>query len=153
MSEHRFASLCAATVLILGLFGPAAAQTSGSAEEAKALVAKAIALFKEQGTKAFEAMNRPDGGFVDRDLYIFVIGPDKKVVAHATDPSQLGADLMTLTDADGKPFGREMIETATEAGSWVDYKWRNYQTGQDEPKSSWVVKAEGYIFGSGVYKR
>lgn len=152
MSQHRFTLLCGAFVLILGFFGPAAAQTSGTAEEAKALVAKAIALFKEQGTEAFATMNRPDGGFVDRDLYIFVIGPDNKVVAHATDPSRLGRDLMTTTDADGKPFGREMIEAATAAGGWVDYKWRNYLTGQVEPKSSWVVKADGYIFGCGIYR-
>ena len=152
MSQLRFTSFVGALVLILACVEMAMAHTSGTAEEAKAMVAKAIAVFKEQGTEAFSAMNRSDGGFVDRDLYIFVIGPDNKVVAHAADPSRVGRDLLTTTDPDGKLIGPDIIEAATAEGGWVDYKWQNYLTGKVEPKSTWVVKADGYIFGCGIHK-
>jgi len=40
---------------------------------------------------------------------------------------------------------------ATPEGAWVDYFRVNPQSGKDEPKSSWVVLHDGYIFGCGVY--
>jgi signal transduction histidine kinase len=102
--------------------------------------------------EAFADMTAPSTSFVDRDLYIFVIGPDHRIVAHAADAARVGVDAQTLVDTDGKPFGNEMIAYATEDGAWVDYKFADPLTGADEPKSSWVVRHGGYIFGCGIYK-
>ena len=137
-------------IMTFGAFAPVLA--TGTAEEAKAMVAKAIALYRDVGAEVFHAINRPDGGFRDHDLYVFVFGPDNKLVAHGADVSLLGQDAMALNDVDGRPFGRAMVETATPEGTWVDYKWLNPETGRTEAKSSWVVKAEGHIFGCGAYK-
>ena len=140
-------------VVAMASFGAVAPATAaGTAEEAKAMVSKAIALYRDVGAAAFDAINQPDGGFRDRDLYVFVIGPDNRVVAHAFDLARLGQDTMALKDVDGRPFGRTMIETATAEGTWVDYKWPNPETGKIGAKSSWIVKADGYIFGCGIYK-
>jgi signal transduction histidine kinase len=144
--------------LLLAIFvaagaGSARAQDRGTAAEAQAMVAKAIQLYKDKGAKvAFAAIGKKNGGFRDRDLYVFVIGPDHKVKAQGVDAGRIGLDAMTLKDAEGKLYGKAMIEAATPEGAWVDYLKLNPQTGIEEPKSSWVVKVDDYVFGSGIYK-
>ncbi len=152
MSLRSILYLVLLCIPLAGTAVPAASAERGTAEEAQALVARAIALYDEQGMAAFEVMNRGEDGFRDRDLYIFVIGPDDRTVVHAADANQLGADVMALKDSDGMPFGPAMIAAATPEGAWIDYRWPNPQTGAVESKSSWVVKHDGYIFGCGVYK-
>jgi len=142
--------LLAPLVVLLTAAMPARAD-GGTTTEAQGMVAKAIALYREKGPVAFETMNRGEQGFLDRDLYIFVIGPDNRTVVHAADNSHIGADLSTQTDAEGQPFGKAIVERASADGAWVDYKWPNPATGAVESKSSWVVRYDGYIFGCGVY--
>jgi cytochrome c len=146
----RFALLAA---LVVAGLGGARAEDRGTAAEAQALVAKAIQLYQDKGAKAaFAAINKRNGGFRDRDLYVFVIGPDHKVKAQGVDAGRIGLDAMTLKDSEGKLYGKAMIEAATPQGAWVDYVKLNPQTGIEEPKSSWVVKVDDYVFGSGIYK-
>ena len=116
------------------------------------MVAKAIAAYDAQGTAAFAAMNPPSTEFRDRDLYVFVIGPDNHNVAHGLDPERIGGNTAQVVDAVGKPFGKEMIEKADERGVWIDYIWRDPLTNKNFQKSSWIVRHDGYIFGSGIYK-
>jgi cytochrome c len=130
----------------------AAAAERGTAEEAQALVARAIDAYEAEGAAAFQKMTAPSAEFRDRDLYVFVIGPDHKTVAHGGDAKLVGMDATQNIDPDGKPFGRVFVEQANEAGSWVDYKMLDPQSGQVLPKSSWIVRHDGYIFGAGIYK-
>jgi cytochrome c len=144
-------------LLVIGLLAAgsmgAAADERGTAEEARALVARAIALYREKGAAAaFAIMNRPDGGFRDHDLYIFVYGPDRTVVVQAADSSRIGLAGDNVRDVDGKYYGKESMDAATPEGVWVDYRRANPANGQIERKSSWLVKVDGYIFGCGVYK-
>jgi signal transduction histidine kinase len=127
-------------------------ETRGTAEEAQALVARAIAAYDAQGTAAFADMMTPSTAFRDRDLYMFVIGPDNLNVAHGSDPGRVGTDIAKVVDSAGKPFGREIIEKADEKGVWIDYVWRDPLTEKDVQKSSWLVRHDGYIFGCGIYK-
>jgi hypothetical protein len=55
------------------LVSPAAfaQQTGGTADQAKAMLMKAAAAVKENKTKAIDLFNRGEGGFLDRDLYVF----------------------------------------------------------------------------------
>jgi hypothetical protein len=144
------------TLLLVLLFFaplPASAAERGTAEEAQALVEKAIARYKEVGAeKTFAEINAPGGTFVDRDLYVFVIGPSPghKIIAHGADKSRVGMTLVGEVDVDGKAFGDEMI-AATAEGNWVDYKWMNYTTKKAEPKKSFVKNVDGYVFGAGYY--
>ena len=47
------------------------AQQGGTAEEAKAMLNKAVAAVKADKTKALDMFNKGEGGFRDRDLYVF----------------------------------------------------------------------------------
>lgn len=136
--------------------GFAEASMRGTAEEAKAMVAKAVALFTEKGEAAFADIN--DGEtFRYKDLYVFVhsFGPDATVVAYggpAVTPAPLGRKSADITDADGKPIGQMFQDLATSEGTWVDYRWMNPTTKTPEEKSSWLIRAGNYIFGCGIYK-
>jgi len=145
------------TLLVIGLLAGgmagAAAEERGTADEAKAMVARAIALYREKGAaEAFAIMNRPDGGFRDHDLYIFAYGPDRKVVVQANDATRIGLDADSVKDVDGKAYGTESLAAATPDGAWVDYRRLNPATGKVEQKSSWLVRVDGYVFGCGIYK-
>jgi hypothetical protein len=151
------------TVMVLGIacltaahVGLVRAAERGTAEEAKAMVAKAVALFKEKGVAAFDVING-GGTFRMKDLYVFVhsSGPDATVVAYGgppVDPPPLGRKSVDIKDADGKPIGQMFQDRATPEGTWVDYRWMNPATKTPEQKSSWLVRAGDYIFGCGIYK-
>jgi len=118
------------------------------------MVAKAIALYDAKGKAAFEIMDEgAASGFRQDDLYIFVIGtgPDARVVAHGLDRGRIGAIVAALMDSRGNAYGKALLAGATADGAWVDYSRVNPHSGKEEPKSSWVVLHDGYIFGCGVY--
>lgn len=142
----------ATLLLLIVTTGVAGDEPRGTPEEAKAMVARAIAAYDAQGEAAFAAMTPPGSEFRDRDLYVFVIGPDNQTVAHGQDASRIGNDLAQTVDAAGKAFGQEMLDRADEKGIWVDYIWRDPLTNTDVAKTSWVVRHDGYLFGCGVYK-
>ena len=145
----------AAFLLLSPLAGNAAERGSGA--EAKALVEKAVAKIKTDGPKAaFAAFENKDGGFVDRDLYIFVFDFEGKVLSHGASKNLIGQNLVTqqMKDADGKVFAAEFVEVAKTRGEgWVDYKWANPVTQAVEPKSSFVKKVDDtMLLGCGFYK-
>jgi len=130
----------------------ASAADCGTEAQAKALVAKAITAFDAKGKSAFAEMTAPSTAFVDRDLYIFVIGPDRKTVAHGAAANRVGLDVMTLKDQAGKLYGKALWDLATPKGAWIDYVMEDPLTGKQVPKTSWVVRHGDYVFGCGVYK-
>ncbi len=145
---------CAFLALVLWLPVAQADDHQGTAEEAQAMVAEAIYYFDEVGEeKALAKFNNdPAPMFLDGDLYIFVWNVGGEIVAHAVNQSLVGQNGRDIEDVDGKKFGEEMLEVAGMDGAWVDYKWEDPTTGKVEPKSSWVVYHDGFIFGVGTYK-
>jgi len=124
----------------------------GTAEGAQALVARAIGFYDENGQEAaFSAIEDKSGEFVDHDLYIFVYGPSRTIVAHGADVALNGTPVDTLIDINGKPFGTALMDGATEQGEWVEYTWYNPVTRELHPKSSWVVRHDSNVFGAGIY--
>jgi len=138
-------------ICIGSLAGMAVAADRGNEAQAKALVARAIAAYDARGKSAFSEMTAPNTAFTDRDLYVFVIGPDHKTVAHGFDADRVGQDVLTLRDATGKDVGREFVDKATPSGAWVNYVMKDPLTGKEEPKRSWLVLHRDFIFGCGVY--
>jgi hypothetical protein len=60
-----------------------AQQTGGTADEAKAMLMKAVAAVKADKAKALNMFNKGEGGFLDRDLYVFCFNAgDGKQVAN-----------------------------------------------------------------------
>src|SRR5215831_18218694 len=63
--------IAVALIGALSLGHVASAQQSGTADEAKALLAKAATAVKTDEAGALAKFNAPNGGFKDRDLYVF----------------------------------------------------------------------------------
>ena len=145
-----------AIVMFASMFSPgAAAAERGSAEEAVAMVKKAIAFMKDNGKeKAFaEFANPANTTFHDRDLYIFVYDMNGNNVSHGNNPKMVGKNLLDMKDHDGKLIIRGFIEVAnTKDKGWVDYKWPNPVTKAVEQKSGYIEKVDNLIVGSGIYK-
>src|SRR4051794_20606121 len=57
----------------LSFGGISSAQQSGTPDEAKALLAKAVAAVKANRADALAKFDDPDGGFRDGDLYVFCV--------------------------------------------------------------------------------
>jgi signal transduction histidine kinase len=140
----------------LGLLAaPAYAVEKGSANEAVAMVKKAVALIKSDGKeKAFAAISDPaNKDFHDRDLYIYVYDLNGVAVAHGVNPKLVGKNLLDMKDNEGKAMIQEMVKVAKEKGSgWVDFKWPNPVTKAVEAKSGYVERAGDLLVGSGIYK-
>jgi Single Cache domain 2 len=108
----RTLTIAAVSAAVL-MFSPAAfaQQTGGTADEAKAMLMKAVAAVKADKAKALDMFNKGEGGFLDRDLYVFCATvSDGKTVAigNPNAKSTLGVDGRTLKDVTGKPFGAEL---------------------------------------------
>jgi cytochrome c len=126
----------------------------GSADEAKALVEKGVAYLKANGKeKALAEFNNPKGKFVVKDLYLFVGDMEGNVLAHGAIRAFVGKNLMSLKDANGKYFVKEMVEMARKQRSgWVDYRWADPVTKKTAPKASYFETSEGMFIACGVYK-
>lgn len=133
---------------------PAFAADHGSAAEARALLDKAVAKLTTEGPqKAFAAFNDKGGGFVDRDLYVFVFDMEGKYLASGANPKLAGSEARDLKDAEGKPLVREMIDVAAKKGTGeVDYVWLNRIDNHVEKKHSLIRRVNDYILGVGYYE-
>jgi len=131
-----------------------AAAAKGTTQEAKAMVVKGVAFYTANGqVKAFQAFNDPKGKFVDRDLYIYVMDMNGKVLSHGTNPKLIGKALLELKDADGKAFVKEITAAAKTKGSgWTDYKWTNPVSKKIEAKTAYFQKTGDVILVCGAYK-
>lgn len=150
-------ALLGAIALSAGLFvlPSAGAAEKGTADQAVAMVKKAVAMIKADGKeKAYAAISDPaNTTFHDRDLYIFVYDLNGVAVAHGNNPKMVGKPLIGLKDNEGKPLIKEMVDVAKSKGSgWVDYKWPNPVTKNVESKASYVEKVDDVLVGSGIYK-
>src|ERR1043166_8923610 len=65
------ASVAIYIALLCAAIGPIRAGQYGTPEEAKALLEKAVAAVKQDEAKALDMFNTGEGGFKDRDLYVF----------------------------------------------------------------------------------
>jgi hypothetical protein len=132
----------------------ASAQTTGNAAEAKALLEKAVAALKANEADALAKFPKPDGGFRDRDLYVYCFNAtDGKFTAHVN-PALLGTDVRVLKDAkDGAPLGQKIFDTVKE-GSFATVAYNFPKPGGTEavPKEAYVTKVGNQGCGVGYYK-
>lgn len=142
-----------AFTLLCSLTQAAFAEEHGTAAEAKAMVQKTIAAMKKNGVEnTLAEINKRDGQYKDKDLYVVVYSMAGQNLAHIN-PKMVGKDMLELTDVDGKHFIKERIELAKKNGSaWQDYKFLNPVSKQIEPKSMYIEKYESVIVGCGIYK-
>ncbi|WP_119681585.1 cache domain-containing protein [Indioceanicola profundi] len=129
---------------------PAFAAEYGTADEAKAMLQKAVAEVKANKEEALQKFSQGQEGFKDRDLYPFCGGPDGMFTAH---PTLVGKSLRDLKDKTGKALGEEIYKTAEEGEiNEVSYMWP--RPGETEPvqKISYVTKVADQVCAVGYYK-
>ena len=143
------AGYAAALVLFTAASVPAA--EFGTAEEAKALLERAVAAVKEDKAKALDMFNEGDGGFKDRDLYVFCANAsDGILTAH---PTNKGKELREIVGKKGAPLGQEIMQTATEGTiKEVTYWWPRPGSDKALEKTTFYTKAGDQICGVGYYK-
>jgi len=147
-----FARICLLAALV-GAAPVVAASDVVTKPEAEAMVKKALSYLKANGRdKTFNEINKKDGQFTDRDLYLTVYGTDGVVRAHGANAKMIGKNLIELKDVDGKPFVKERVEMAKKkVPFWQDYKFNNPVTGKIEPKTMYCMPEEDIILCGGVY--
>ena len=80
----RLATFVALQIALLSVaLQPTRAAEYGTADEAKAMLERAVAAVKEDKAKALDMLNKGEGGFKDRDLYVFCANAsDGIITAH-----------------------------------------------------------------------
>jgi cytochrome c len=154
MRRTSLAVIAAIGILNAGAFAAENADY-GTAKEAEAMVAKAVAHIKSAGPeKAYADFTNKAPGFVDGDLYVVVYGLDGVVQAHGQNPKMVGKDLIDLRDPDGKAFVKERVELSRSKGHfWHDYKFTDPLTKKIAPKSTYCERVESTAVCVGIYKR
>jgi hypothetical protein len=143
----------AASMALSLLFFAATAQAGQycTPKEAKAMLQRAVAAVKEDKGKALDMFNKGDGGFKDRDLYVFCANAsDGILTAH---PHLKGENLQEIKGKKGFPLGQEIMRTAAEGEiKEVTYWWP--RPGSDKPleKRTFYTKFGDQNCGVGYYK-
>jgi signal transduction histidine kinase len=138
-------------VLVLLTTASTQAAQYGTADEAKAMLDRAVAAVKADKTKALDMFNKGEGGFKDRDLYVFCANAsDGTITAH---PTHKGEQLKDIKGKKGFPLGQEMMQKATEGKiSEVTYWWPRPNSDKPLEKTSFYTKVGDQICGVGYYK-
>jgi signal transduction histidine kinase len=142
---------CVATAAVFTAAMPSLAATP---EQAKAFSERAAAYIEQAGEeKAFADFTRPDGGFVDGELYVFCYDHKGINKAHGGNPSFVGRNLLRIKDPDGAEPNAMIVKMGFEQGrGWVDFKWPNPVTKRIEKKSAYVIRTHDVTCGVGYYK-
>ncbi|EXJ17255.1 cache domain-containing protein [Imhoffiella purpurea] len=144
----------AAAALLCGSVSLALAADMATPDEAKAMSQKARAAVNEMGKEeAFAAFSANDGGFKDKDLYVFCMDMDGVMLSHAMKPELIGKNLFDFNKY-GDALFQDMIEVAKTSGAgWVDYKWPYPGSDEIREKTSYVmINDAGFFCGVGAYK-
>ncbi|MCF8211490.1 MAG: hypothetical protein K9K38_19120 [Rhodoferax sp.] len=126
----------------------------GTADEAMAMAQRALALIQSKGfEQAFVVFHDKHGGFVDRDLYVFVF--DRVGVYHVmgADQNRVGSSLFDAPGLDAQQLLDDAWERAGQGGGWVEYNITNPVTGDVRGKTSFILPLDhDLLVGCGAYR-
>jgi signal transduction histidine kinase len=123
------------------------------------MLQKAVAAVKADKAKALDMFNKGEGGFLDRDLYPFCANVSDGVLLAVANPNakqNLGKDVRTLKDANGKAFGQELFAAGQKPEgqiSEVSYEFPRPGDPKPAPKVSYVERVGDIYCGVGYYKQ
>jgi len=124
-------------------------------EEVVDKVRAAAEMLAAAGHEALPMIADPEGEFVWKDTYVFVVDCDAdRVMANPRFPERVGGDIKQHTDYAGFRYGASLCEKARlPDGGWITYRWP--RSGSSEPltKTSFVLGVPGIPLqvGAGVY--
>lgn len=147
----KYFSIIGAMLVSAGLSVNAA--DMGTPDEAKMMSQKAAAAVDAQGEAAFAVFAQKDGGYLEKDLYVFCMDMDGNMLSHAVKPDLVGKNLKDFNKY-GDFLFQDMIKVAMASGEgWVDYNWPYPGTDEVKPKTSYIIKnSKGFFCGVGAYK-
>lgn len=130
---------------------------TAQADEVVTKVNQAVQLLVEQGDSALSELSDPEGRFVWKDTYVFVVNCEADlVVANPMFPERVGGDIKQHTDYAGYAYGEELCRKAElPDGGWFDYVWLIPGKESPQRKRSFVrsVPDQPYEVGAGIYPR
>jgi hypothetical protein len=149
--------IAAASAAVIALSPAAfAQQTGGTADEAKAMLMKAVAAVNADKVKALDMFNKGEGGFRDRDLYVFCANAGDGTIVAIGNPNlkqALGTDVRAAQNSTGEAFGVEIYAAMQKPeGQITEVSYMMPKPGADNTpvaKVSLVTRA-GYDLGCGV---
>jgi hypothetical protein len=114
---------------------------------------KAITALKADKVKAIEMFNTGEGGFRDRDLYVFCFDAKTGIFNSQVVKSLLGTDIRLVKEKDGSPLGQKIFDAVKE-GSTNTVSYNFPRPGGDVPvaKESFVTAVGNQACGVGYYK-
>jgi hypothetical protein len=153
---RKFA-IAAATAAVIALAPAAfAQQTGGTADEAKAMLMKAVAAVNADKAKALDMFNKGEGGFRDRDLYVFCANTSDGTIVAMGNPNlkqALGTDLRAAQNSAGEAFGAKIYAAMQKPeGEITEVSYTMVKPAADDTPVAKVslVERAGYDLGCGV---
>jgi len=140
MKASRIVSLAACVVASAAIAATTHLPKEHSRAAIKSYVEEAAKIVKAQGPacKTFASPEWKDG-----EYYIFVIGPDGKVVCHPK-PDLIGKNQSSIVNLKGEKVG-DMLLAASRGNSkgWVEYAWAPPGKSTEERKTTYVMGITG----------
>lgn len=126
----------------------------GTADEAYALVKRGFDLISQIGLASAAArFHDPQGGFRDRDLYLFVFDRHGVYQVFGSTPDRVGKTVYDVRGLDGDHVLREGFAAAERGGDWIDYEVVNPVSSMVDEKTSYILPLpEERLLGCGVFK-
>jgi hypothetical protein len=152
-------SLCASALLALALLWSGAAlgaEQFATAEEARAMLDRAVTALKATEAAALKAFNdEKNKNFRDRDLYVFCFSlPDGNFTAYQT-PLMLGTDVRELK-LEKDPIGQRAYDVVAGAAEGdvvsIDYSFPKPGTKQPATKQSLETRIGNQACGVSYFK-
>jgi signal transduction histidine kinase len=126
----------------------------GTADEALDIATRAHSLVQSVGLEAAsDIFHDPNGGFVDRDLYVFVFDRQGIYRVIGVDRKRVGSSLFDTPGVDAQQLVDDAWHRCEQGGGWVEYNIINPATGDVRGKSSYVLPLNNeLLIGCGAYR-
>ncbi|QNH76020.1 cache domain-containing protein [Pseudomonas protegens] len=146
--KHVYFQRVGERILAVGYYLPRA-----SADQAKALLERAATALERDRAGTLKAINDLRGGFLEDDLYVFVVDLDsRRYLAHGTNLRLLNTDFAKVRDPQGKPVGEPILALmARQDQGEYQYRWKNPVTGKVEDKHAYLRKVGRVLVAVGYY--
>ena len=132
----------------------ALAGAKATKDDAVAMVKKAVAAIKAEGTeKTYAEINTKGSKFHDGELYVVVQGFDGTTLAHAVNQKLVGKNMIDAQDVDGKYFAKGLVDHGRKQASfWYDFKFVNPATKKIQVKDMYCESLKETVVCTGVYR-
>jgi methyl-accepting chemotaxis protein len=126
----------------------------GTADEALILANRGHELVQAVGfDEAFKVFHDKAGGYVDRDLYVFVFDRQGIYRVMGADIKRVGSSLFDAPGVDAQQLLDDAWYRVEQGGGWVEYNIINLATGDVRGKSSYVLPlTDDLLIGCGAYR-